>query len=388
MSDQILRSNHIVVANGLGAHGRPIQQILVRDGYEHVSYVAGGAEVIALCRHMWVDLLLLDLAMADMNGFDVLEQLAPVMRKGRLQVIVVTAHTERSERYRALRAGVRDFITEPLDPAEVRLRVQNALATSTLEAELIARNVALGESIASRSEELGRARQEVLAHLAIAAEFRDDDTGEHTARVGRTSAAIAAAVGLEQERVRMIAAAAPLHDIGKIGIPDRILLKHGRHDESERRIMRTHAEIGAAILSNSEVPELRLAEEIALNHHERWDGNGYPHGLAGASIPLAARIVAIADVFDALIFPRPYKEPWTIPDAVAEIGAQRGRQFDGQLVDAFMRLDHGALAAPIDPELGASRRSAVFRAAAGARARELVNARRVCGAPLPRVSGR
>jgi len=371
MSDRILKSNHIVVANGLGAQGRPIQRILVEDGYEHVSYVAGGTEVIALCRHMWVDLLLLDLALPDIDSFEVIEQLAPVMRTGRLQIIVVTSESDAARRCRALAGGARDFITEPIDAAEVRRRVQNALVTSALEAELIAKDVQLSESIGNRSKELTGAREEVLLHLAITAEFRDDDSGEHTARVGRTSAAIAAAYGLAPDLVRMIAAAAPLHDIGTIGIPDRILLKQGAHTESERRIMQTHAEIGAAILSESEVPELRLAESIARSHHERWDGSGYPHGIAGVSIPIEARIAAIADVFDALTFPRPHKRAWSIDAAVAEISAQRARQFDAQLVDIFLRFDHATLRAPIAADGVFERRRAVFRTAADARRREL-----------------
>jgi cyclic di-GMP phosphodiesterase len=364
MSEQILKNNHIVVANGLGAQGRPIERILTEDGYQHVSYVAGGREVIALCTNMWVDLLLLDLAMPDMSGFEVLDQLGPAMRKGRLQVIVVSAQGDGRDRYRALAAGVRDFISEPVDPVEVRLRVQNALVTSALEAELIARNAQLSESVATRSEELTRARAEVLAHLAVAAEFRDDETGEHTARVGRTSAAVASAHGLDPEFVRMIAVAAPLHDIGKIGVPDRILLKRGLLTDEERRVMQSHAEIGAAILADSEVPELRLAETVARSHHERWDGRGYPHGLAGVSIPVAARIVAIADVFDALVFPRPYKEAWTVGEAVSEIRAQRGRQFDANLVDAFLRLDHERLRAPVDASGDGVRRRTLAHALA------------------------
>jgi response regulator RpfG family c-di-GMP phosphodiesterase len=162
--------------------------------------------------------------------------------------------------------------------------------------------------------------------------------------------------------LRMIAAAAPLHDIGKIGIPDSILLKPARHTERERRIMRTHVRIGAAILSHSELPELRMAEAIALGHHEHWDGSGYPSGIAGEEIPIAARIVAIADVFDALVFDRPYKSAWSVEAAVVEIDAQRALAFDPELVEVFVRLNHEQLRSPIDSEGAADRIRRVIEA--------------------------
>ncbi len=342
-----VKKQHIVVANGLGANGRPVQQILLEDGYQHVTHVAGGAEVLALCNHVWVDVLLLDLHMADMDGLTVIEQLVPAMRKGRLQVIVMTEKAGERQRRRALELGVRDFIAEPVDAAEVKLRVHNALLASLLEGELIAKNAELAEAIAGRSQELTRARREVLRHLATAAELRDDETGEHTERVGRTSAVIARACGLQPDVVELLAAAAPLHDVGKIGVPDRILLKQGPLTEHERLVMQTHAWIGARILAESEVPELRLAESIALHHHERWDGSGYPDGLSGLRIPFAARVVAIADVFDALVFARPYKRAWSLDAAVSEIHAQGTRQFDPELVEVFMGLDHEYLRSPV-----------------------------------------
>jgi putative two-component system response regulator len=360
-------NNHIVVAaDGGSPRGRMIERILRRDGYDRVSVADTGAEAIALCSHRSVDLLLLDLRLPDLDGLVVLEQLTPIMREGRLQIIVISERDDVRARYRALALGVRDFITEPIDPDEVRLRARNAMITSTLEGELIAKNAQLLELIDARSNELGHARQEVLRHLAIAAEFRDDDTGEHTDRVGRTSGLIGEAYGLDPEAVQMLAAAAPLHDVGKIGLPDRIVLKRGKLTAPEREIMQTHAQIGAAILAGSDVAELRLAETIALHHHERWDGSGYPFGLVGDAIPLAARIVAVADVFDALAFARQYKSAWPLPEAVAEIDGQRGHQFDPQLVDAFLRLDHETLVAPIHPEKVAARQRELSAAAAGA----------------------
>jgi putative two-component system response regulator len=210
--------------------------------------------------------------------------------------------------------------------------------------------------------ELARARRRVLRHLAIAAEFGDEVTREHTDRVSRSAAIIASACGLAPRRVRMIAAAAMLHDIGKIAIPEQILLKPGRLNPRETELMRRHAQIGAAILARSDVPELALGESIALSHHERWDGSGYPFGLEGAAIPLAARIAAIADVFDALVHERPYKRAWSVADAVGEIARQRGRQFDPGLIDIFLSLDHNELVGAGRDDTAQARRAAIAAA--------------------------
>jgi putative nucleotidyltransferase with HDIG domain len=212
------------------------------------------------------------------------------------------------------------------------------------------------------TEELATGRRRVLRHLAVAAELRDEITREHTERVSHSAAIIASAYGLAPTRVGMIAAAAMLHDIGKIAIPERILLKPGRLNPSETELMRRHAQIGAAILARSDVPELALGESIALSHHERWDGSGYPSGLEGEAIPLAARIAAIADVFDALVHERPYKRAWSVADALGEIARQRGRQFDPGLVDIFLSLDHNELVGARRDDPAQARRAAIAAA--------------------------
>jgi putative two-component system response regulator len=355
-------TSHIVVGSGLGECGGPVQNALNAGGYANVSFAAGADAMITLCTHMRVDLLLLALGRSPADGLAVLNCLSGRIDTGDLQVIVVTADGDESLLTAALALGARDFVREPVDPAEVTLRVRNGLAASALHGELRARNRELQQTIVARSHELSAARREVLGHLSTATEFRDDETGEHTERVGRTVAAIAAGFGLDVELVRMVRVAAPLHDVGKIGLPDRILLKPGPLTETERAVMRTHTQIGAAILSNSDVPELQLAEEIALGHHERWDGGGYPYGLTGVSIPIAARIVAIADVFDALVHARPYKEAWPLPRALAEITDQRGRHFDAALVEVFMDLDHAHLMSPITLGHGAFDRAPIHGA--------------------------
>jgi putative two-component system response regulator len=233
--------------------------------------------------------------------------------------------------------------------------------------ELVAIADAGAESeVTGEDAELVLARTDVLGHIAIAAEFSDDVTHEHTGRVAAIAAVIARGHGLGEAGVAMIASAAMLHDIGKIAIPERILLKPGSLTAAERVVMRRHAQIGAAILGGSAVPELRLGEAIALSHHERWDGSGYPQGLAGDEIPIAARIAAIADVFDALVHERPYKPAWSLSDAVAEIASQRGRQFDPALVDVFLALDHRRLLDSPDGAAANARRAAIAAAIAPA----------------------
>jgi putative nucleotidyltransferase with HDIG domain len=215
------------------------------------------------------------------------------------------------------------------------------------ELEALQARETLEQRVAERTEELEKTQSEVLERLAQAAELRDDDTGEHTRRVGDTAAAIANELGLDRDHVELIRRAAPLHDVGKIGVPDELLLKPGRLSDEELAKMREHTTLGAQILSSPGFPLMRAAEEIAISHHERWDGGGYPNGLAQQDIPLAGRIVAVADVFDALTNSRPYKQAWTVEDAVAEIARGSGSQFDRAVVEAFLRLvARGVIGAP------------------------------------------
>jgi response regulator RpfG family c-di-GMP phosphodiesterase len=199
-------------------------------------------------------------------------------------------------------------------------------------------NAMLEEKVFERTQELEEARVEVVMRLAVAAEYRDDHTGQHTFRVGRTTALIARALGVPDDQVETLRMAARLHDIGKIGIPDLIMLKPAKLSLDEFERIKTHTTIGAQILSGGKTPLLRMAETIALTHHERWDGSGYPHGLAGEGIPLIGRIVSVADVFDALTSERPYKQPWSTMDARAEIESESGSQFDPEVVAAFVQL--------------------------------------------------
>ena len=283
------------------------------------------------------DLILLDLHMPHMDGLAVMDRLNEIAEASYLPILMLTGDIAPEARREALSRGAKDFVNKPFDSDEVLLRIRTLLETRFLYLQIQSHNQMLEAKVRERTRELEAAQIEIIERLARAAEFRDDNTGQHTERVGQMAALIARQLGLPDGQVALIRRAAPLHDVGKIGVPDTILLKLGRLTDDEFAIVRTHTSIGARILSGSRFPILRLAEEIAFNHHERWDGEGYA-GISRDAIPLAGRIVAVADVFDALTQKRPYKSAWPVDEAVSEIDRQRGRQFDPVLVDSFLRV--------------------------------------------------
>lgn len=337
MREGDLLSSRILVVDDDAQNLRYISRILGEAGYTGVRTTAEPREVLPLFADFRPDLILIDLHMPDMDGFEVMEALGPwIPEESFLPVLVLTGDGSPENKERALQNGAMDFLTKPFNASEARLRIRNLLATRHLHLQLQDHNRQLEERVAERTAELERARVEILERLARAAEYRDDDTGEHTRRVGDLSAAIGRVLGCSDEEVELLARAAPLHDIGKIGVPDAILLKPAKLSKEEFEVMRTHTTIGARILSGSDVPLLRLAASIALTHHERWDGGGYPEGLSGEAIPLVGRIVSVADIYDALTHSRPYKPAWSVEEAVAEIRAQAGRQLDPGVVEAFL----------------------------------------------------
>jgi putative two-component system response regulator len=256
---------------------------------------------------------------------------------------MLTGDTTLGARRQALALGARDFVTKPFDVLEIELRVRNLLQARRYELSLALRADELEAAVRDRTEELEAARLEALERLALAAEYRDDHTGYHTRRVAQTVRLVAQALGLPEREVRLLELAAPLHDVGKIAVPDAVLLKPGRLTPDELELVRTHVTVGARILGGSASPLLRVAEVIALRHHERWDGGGYPGGLTGEDIPQPARMVAVADVFDALVCERPYKPAWPLEEAVAEVLAGAGAQFCPATVAAFGALEHARL---------------------------------------------
>jgi putative two-component system response regulator len=343
--EQELRDLPILAVDDEEANLLLLRRLLERAGYRRVMTTREPTQVPLLFMEKRPALVLLDLHMPEMDGFELMERLGPV---DGVPFLVLTADATDETKRRALALGARDFLTKPLDGIELMLRVRNLLQVQHLQSRLLEHNASLENQVAARTHDLERARLEILDRLALAAEYRDDATQEHARRIGRTSALLAPRLDWPARDVELIRRAAPLHDIGKIGIPDGILLKPGRLRPDEFERIKAHATIGAEILSDSASAVLRLAERIAISHHERWDGRGYPRGLAGEEIPVAGRIVAVADVFDALTHARPYKEPWPLERAVAEILSQAHRQFDPRVVEAFARLDHRTLLGRIE----------------------------------------
>jgi putative two-component system response regulator len=323
-----------------------LEHILGSAGYPALITTTDPRRALDLFRQHAPDLILLDLKMPHLDGHELLAQFKlAIPAETYLPILVLTSDATADARRRALAGGAQDFLTKPFSPLEVRLRVENLVETRRLHLALASQNAELEERVRERTAQLTRrameleqARIEILERLARAAEFRDDATGLHTRRVGRVAAQLMDAIGRPSVEVESVERAAPLHDIGKIGIPDSVLLKSGRLNQEEFAVIKTHTVIGGQILSGSDVSLLAIGREIALSHHERWDGTGYPAGLAGDAIPLSGRVVAVADVFDALTHPRPYKPAWTFKDALVEIQDQAGRQFDPDLVRTFAAL--------------------------------------------------
>jgi putative two-component system response regulator len=334
-----LENARILLVDDEPAMVRSLETILERAHYDDVVATTDPRAAGELFSGVEPDLVLLDLHMPRMDGFAVLAELRKRTLPGSyVPVLVVTGDVSPDARRRALAAGAKDFIGKPFDPPEIVLRIANFLEARRLHLELQRQNLALESSVARRTRELERAQLEVLERLAAAGEFRDDDTGRHTQRVGEMAVRLGSALGLEEDTLDMLRWTAPLHDVGKIGIPDRILLKHGALTAEEWAVMRSHTTIGAAILAGGGSPMIRMAERIARSHHERWDGDGYPDGLAGDAIPLEARVVAIADMFDAVTHRRPYREALPMDRVVAMLHEQRGQHFDPDVLDAFLAI--------------------------------------------------
>jgi putative two-component system response regulator len=347
VDDQLLHPSRILVVDDQETNALLLQAVLARAGYSAVETLTDPTAVVAHCKADPPDLLLLDWHMPGRSGPEILDEISCLTEEPNwMPVLVLTADIAADTKRQALSLGARDFLTKPIDVAEVLLRVRNLLQTRYLRLELERTNDLLSERVAQRTAELEDAKLEMLDRLALAAEYRDDATGQHADRIGRTSELLALELGLEPAEARLIGHAARLHDIGKIGVADELLLKPGKYTADDFKAMQRHSTIGARILSGSRNELLMLAEQIALTHHERWDGRGYPDGIAGEAIPLPGRIVTVADVFDALAHRRPYKEPWPIDEARQEIIDAAGTKFDPRVTAAFARLDHGSLVQP------------------------------------------
>jgi putative two-component system response regulator len=349
-----------------GGMAEPTYRILVADDDEmirtlHAEFVRGfgyeveiasdGIEAIAKIG-LGVDLVLTDAHMPNMDGFEVARRIRKTRSSEELPIVMVTSLEAREDRLRAYESGINDFINKPVDHTELRLRLKWLLELKTAQDMLRRSKATLEDTVQLRTRELRSALEEVtraqreiqgahldtIRRLTLAAEYKDHDTAGHIERIGRYSQVVGMAMHLQPGIVDLLLHAAPMHDVGKLGIPDHILLKPGPLDAEERRIMNTHTTIGGQILSGSTSPVIQMGERVALTHHEKWDGSGYPHGIPGEEIPLEARICSVVDFFDALTMDRPYRKAVPNDEVVDMILDETGTSFDPAVVDIFVKV--------------------------------------------------
>lgn len=305
----------------------------------------GGREFLAAAEEEgFPDLLILDLMMPDMDGLAILEALRPIRERRYFPVILISAISDKQSIIQALSLGADDYITKPFFIDELRVRVSNMFKIKERDECLNVSLDVMETNLMEKLRMLEGTQLETILKLGKAAEFRDDETGRHIERISEYVYVVADCLKVSREQTTILKHAAPMHDVGKIGIPDGILLKPGQLSSDEFAIIKLHTVIGAKILSGTTLPMLEVAKEIALSHHEKWDGSGYPLGLRENNIPLSGRIVAVVDVFDAITSDRVYKAAWPIEEALEFIRTQRGRHFDPQVVDAFLSCTADILA--------------------------------------------
>jgi putative two-component system response regulator len=290
------------------------------------------------------DLVIVDYMMPELHGIDFIEAFRQLPGKSNTPILMVTANDQKAVCYEALGAGATDFLTKPVDKVEFQARIKNMLLLSDSQKKLADHSTWLAEEVRRATLEILDRERETVVRLSRAAEYRDPDTGAHILRMAHYSALIARELGLSVFDQTLLLEAAPMHDIGKVGIADAILLKPGRLTDEELAVMRTHPLLGFKLLNGSASRVLQAGADIALGHHEKFDGSGYPGGLVGEAIPIFSRIVAVADVFDALTSQRPYKAAWSLSASIDFLKANSGSHFDPACVDAFLADWQGVLA--------------------------------------------
>jgi two-component system, response regulator RpfG len=314
-----------------------LEHLLNGMGGCHALCSNSGEEALHWCATQVPDLVITDHQMPGITGLDLIARLRQEPRTRDVPIMMISAAEDREVRYQALELGANDFLGKPIDAPEVKVRTRNMLSLYKAQRSLAARSELLAAEVRQATSTIAAREQETILRLARAAEYRDWETGSHIMRMAHFARIIAVELGLPEVEREAIFFATPMHDIGKIGVPDYILLKPGRLDDAEFAIMKQHTLIGHQILHGSSSDLLQLAAEIALSHHERFDGSGYPKGSQGSAIPLHGRIVAVADVFDALTSERPYKREWQVEAAVATMKQDAGTHFDPECVAAFLR---------------------------------------------------
>jgi putative two-component system response regulator len=339
------QARRILVVDDEPVNRELLEDMLTPLGYQ-VFQAPDGETALHMVRQTPPDVILLDVMMPKMDGFEVARRLKQDEATKVIPIVMVTALRAVADRVKALAVGANDFLSKPVDRSELQATVDSQVQVKAYHDHLKNYQKELEAEVAHRTEqlrlaldELRQASLDTIMRLARAAEYKDEDTGAHILRMSSYAAAVARQMGLGDHLAQRILYAAPMHDVGKIGIPERILLKPGKLDPDEWEIMKQHTLIGGRILEGAKAGYLRLAEVIALTHHERWDGTGYPRGLKGKETPRVGQITAIADVFDALTSKRPYKEPFSIEKSLGIIKESRGSHFDPDVVDAFFAVE-------------------------------------------------
>lgn len=310
----------------------------LKSGYE-IFFATNGQDAYETAMAEMPDLILLDIMMPEEDGYEVCRRLKAGERTSQIPIIFVSAKGEEDDETKGLEIGAVDYIKKPFNQTVVKARVKTHLSLKMAHEKLESQNDLLREKVRERTRDLENTQIEIVERLGLASEYRDEGTGYHIKRMSEFCRFLGERAGFSSGECDILALASTLHDVGKIGIPDGILLKPGRLTPDEWEIMKTHTKIGAKLLSGSRSKLLRLAESIALTHHEKWDGSGYPMGIKGEEIPLVGRITAIADVFDALISKRPYKKPWPVDQALDEIKNSASTHFDPILTRHFLEIE-------------------------------------------------
>lgn len=333
---ELYKQGKIMIIDDVRANTLLLQKLFILEGYSNISVINEPQRAVQAIEEEAPSVLLLDLNMPEVSGFDILMQLNE--RKSPLlsSIIIITAYQDSALRHRALRLGVSDFITKPFDPVEILLKVQHLAEANDQRRLQEEQNMRVELLLQEHIFELEELRQEYVQRMFQTMSQKDNETGKHLLRISNYVYVLAKRMGLGEETSLKLKLASALHDIGKISIPDRILHKEGKLTPEEFEIMKEHTTKGAELLSGSRNEILVIAESIALTHHEKWDGRGYPQALKGEGIPLEGRITAVCDVFDALTSKRPYKPAWTVEDSMAELQRQSGIHFDPEVVRAFV----------------------------------------------------
>ncbi|MDT8375258.1 MAG: response regulator [Mariprofundaceae bacterium] len=347
--------SHVLIVDDDAVNRHLFSVLLGEEGYQ-TDEAKSGEEALARVKLQTPDIILLDVMMPGMDGFEVARRLKEARKSESIPIIMITALNDQASRERGLLQGVEEFITKPVNPRELKIRVRNLLRLKLASDILADHNAVLEEELRRRSQELLNSFEETLYMLMRAAEYRDGETGSHVRRISHYTKSLAADLGMDWKYCETIFMASPMHDIGKIGVPDQILLKPGALNAGEWEVMQRHTTIGGEILNSGSSPYMQMGKEIALSHHERWDGSGYPYGLVGEDIPLSARIMSICDVYDALRSKRPYKSGYDHAMAIDIIRSGDDRittsHFDPDIMDTFLsrEADFGEIFDSMDDE--------------------------------------